>query len=253
MKPAHSQSRAALPPSRATHRGLLAGLGTALVAGALLVGTPAQAAAGLGAGLIDGNAGQKPDHLGEKCAVASGATAEKVIVVSGGGGSTAAVEACEKWDNSYYSAMSADGYVGYNGIAAPGAKREGDGKTPSGVFSMGYGFGVKAEPQQFHGSQYVTVTEDDVWVDGDAVEKYNTMQKKSDGYSGESMYQTPAYNHGQVIDYNSAGTPGKGSAIFLHVNTGSQQTAGCVSVSEDDLLRIFDWEDGDSVEMAISS
>lgn len=253
MKPAHSQSRAAHPCSLTTRRWLTSGFAAALATGALLAGTSAQAAVGLGAGLVDGNATQKPDHLGEKCSVSSAATAKKVIAVNGTDGSTATVEACERWDDNYYAAMSADGYVGANGIADDGAKREGDGMTPSGVYRMGYGFGVKAEPEQFHGSKYVKTTEDDIWVDGDAVEKYNTMQKKSEGYTGESMYQSPAYDLGQVIDYNSAATPGKGSAIFLHANTGSQQTAGCVSVSEPDLLRIFDWEDDSSVEMAISS
>ncbi|SMY04093.1 MULTISPECIES: L,D-transpeptidase family protein [unclassified Brevibacterium] len=252
MKPAHTHPRAAHFRSRRTRRWLTSGFATALAAGALLTGTSAQAAMGLGAGLVDGNASQKPDHLGEKCSVASGATAKKVIAVTGTGGSTATVDACEKWDDNYYSAMSVDGYVGYNGIADAGAKHEGDGKTPSGVYNMGYGFGMKAEPKQFHGSKYVKTTKDDVWVDGDAVKGYNTMQKKSDGYSGESMHQTPAYDYGQVIDYNTAATPGKGSAIFLHVNTGSQETAGCVSVSEADLLRIFEWEDDSAVEMAIN-
>lgn len=201
---------------------------------------------------MDGNAADKPSHLGEECEVPSDASAKKVNAVNGTGGSDASVDACEKWDDSYYSALSASGFVGVEGIADVGQKREGDGMTPSGVFDMGYGFGVSAEPKQFQGSKYVKVTKDDVWVDGDAVKKYNSMQKKSDGYTGESMYQTPAYNYGQVIDYNTAATPGKGSAIFLHVNTGSGQTAGCVSLSQTNLLKILEWGDGDSVEMAIS-
>ena len=246
MKPVYSLSRG-------TRRRLTSSFAVALVAGGLFAGSSAQAAQGLGAGLIDGTSADKPDHLGDTCSISSTATAEKVLAVSGTGDSTAEVQACEKWDGQYYSAMNVDGYVGSNGIAAAGEKREGDGMTPSGVYSMGYGFGVKTEPTQFHGLEYVTVTKDDVWVDGDAVKNYNTMQKKSEGYSGESMYQSPAYDYGQVIDFNSAATPGRGSVIFLHVNTGNQQTAGCVSVSEDDLLRIFEWEDDGPIEMAISS
>lgn len=201
-------------------------------------------------GLVDGDVGDKPSHLGDECSVPAPATADKVITVTGGRGATARVAACEEWQGAYYAAISVDGYVGCNGIADAGQKREGDGMTPSGA--MGYGFGVQTEPEQFHGSKYVQVTKDDVWVDGDAAKDYNTMQKKSDGYSGESMYQTPACNHGQVIGHNSAGTPGTGSAVFLHVNTGSQKTAGCVSVSEADLLKIYEWEDDSAVEMAIS-
>lgn len=237
-------------------RGMLRPLTLAVAVTALtfFFGSAAQAAeSGLGAGVVDDNASlKKPDHLGAKCAVPSNASTSKVIAVNGAGGSKATVDACEEWDGSYYSAISTTGYVGYNGIAAAGEKREGDGMTPSGVFDMGYGFGVKTEPSEFQGSKYVKVTKDDVWVDGDATKNYNTMQKKSDGYSGESMYQAPAYNYGQVIEYNASAKPGLGSAIFLHVNTGSGETAGCVSVSQANLLKILDWENDDNVEMAIS-
>lgn len=246
MQPAHSHSCA-------RRRQLASVFAVAVATGSLFAGTSAQAAEGMGAGMVDGNAGDKPSHLGHRCEIPTSATADKVLAVEGAGGASATVSACEKWDGDYYSALSASGHVGYNGIAAAGQKREGDGMTPSGVYSMGYGFGVEAEPKQFHGSEYVKVTKDDVWVDGDAVEDYNTMQKKSDGYTGESMYQIPAYNYGQVIEYNTAATPGKGSAIFLHVDTGSGKTAGCVSVSEANLLQILEWEDGSAVEMAISS
>ncbi|GAA1843867.1 L,D-transpeptidase family protein [Brevibacterium marinum] len=239
--------------SRGTHRALACAFAVVFVAGSLAAGTAARASAGLGAGLVDGDAADKPSHLGETCSVPSAATAGKVIAVKSTGGARATVTACEEWEGDYYQAMSVNGHVGYNGIAEAGQKREGDGMTPSGVYSMGYGFGVKAEPEQFHGAKYVTVTEDDVWVDGDAVKDYNTMQKKSEGYSGEPMYQTPAYDYGQVIEYNTAGTPDKGSAIFLHVSTGSGKTAGCVSVSQQNLLKFLDWEDDSEVEMAISS
>lgn len=246
MQPAHSLSRG-------RRRQLASVFAVAVATGSLFAGTSAQAAERLGAGLIDGNARDKPSHLGHRCEIPTAATADKVIAVEGSGGASATVSACEKWDGDYYSALNASGHVGSNGIAAAGQKREGDGMTPSGVYSMGYGFGVKAEPTQFHGSRYVKVTKDDVWVDGDAVKDYNTMQKKTDGYTGESMYQIPPYNYGQVIEYNTAATPGKGSAIFLHVDTGSGKTAGCVSVSQAKLLQIFDWEDDNMVEMAISS
>lgn len=240
-------------PARRSSRLAAMAIGSTLAGLSLFAGSAAQAADGLGAGVVDGNAADKPDRLGAECSVPEAADSAKVIVVTGTGGSKATVRACEKWEGDYYSALSVDGFVGYNGIAAAGKKKEGDGKTPSGVFDMDYGFGVKSEPKQFHGEKYVKVTKDHVWVDGDATKKYNTLQKKSDGYAGESMYQTPAYDYGQVIDYNPEGTPGKGSAIFLHVNSGSGQTAGCVSVSQANLLKILDWEGESAVQMAIGA
>lgn len=231
------------------------GLGLAISVATLFGGSAAMASGGgLSAGAIDGNASaQSSTSLGKKCSVPKAVTSSKVLVVEGTSGSKATVRACQKSDGAYYSALSTTGYVGSKGIAAKGKKREGDGKTPSGVFDMGFGFGVKSKPAQFHGSKYVKVTKDHVWVDGTATKKYNTLQRKSDGFKGESMYQTPAYDYGQVIGYNPEGTPGKGSAIFLHVNTGSGKTAGCVSVSKSDLLKILDWEGKSKVQMAISA
>jgi len=43
-----------------------------------------------------------------------------------------------------------------------------------------------------------------------------------------------------VIRYNTARVPGLGSAIFLHVGTGSA-TAGCVSLPRRELLAILRW------------
>ncbi len=44
-----------------------------------------------------------------------------------------------------------------------------------------------------------------------------------------------------MIGYNEARTPGRGSAIFLHVDHGGG-TAGCVSVPSSQLVSILRWE-----------
>jgi len=54
------------------------------------------------------------------------------------------------------------------------------------------------------------------------------------------MDQTPAYDYGAVIAYNTARTPGLGSAIFLHVDVGGP-TAGCVSLPMGELLDMLRW------------
>lgn len=193
----------------------------------------------------DDDGGNTDDR--KDCAVPKGSSATKVLVVDGTGGANADVRGCEKTKDGYKVEFSSAGHVGYNGIAAAGAKKEGDGKTPSGVYDLNEGFGVNSKPSEFSGG-YTKVTSDYVWVDGNASKAggYNTMQRKSQGYAGESLYQTPAYDYAQVIDYNADRTPGKGSGIFLHVNTGSGKTAGCVSVTKSHLKKIFAWEDADS-------
>jgi hypothetical protein len=49
-----------------------------------------------------------------------------------------------------------------------------------------------------------------------------------------------AYDYGAVIGYNTARTPGLGSAIFLHINIG-MATAGCVTLPAGELLEILHW------------
>lgn len=181
------------------------------------------------------------------------ATAEKVVLVDGTGGANATVKTCEKSGDKYTEVKSYAGKVGSAGIAAPGAKVEGDMKTPSGTYGLSDGFGVKDKPSQFSG-KYTKVNSDYVWIDGDASAEdgYNTMGLKSKGAVGESLNQTPSYNHAQVVDYNmNPVKAGAGSAIFLHVNTNSGVTAGCISLPESDLLEVFKWESNTETQMQI--
>ena len=209
-----------------------------------------------------GNADAKGDAKGEDpkaddCDVdASKTKADKVVLVDGTGGAGAEVQTCEKSGSGYKEVESYKGKVGFNGIAAPGAKVEGDGMTPSGTYALQEGFGTKDKPKQFPSNQkWQVTTSDDVWIDGDASAKdgYNTAGKKSKGDKGESMDIDPAYRYAQVVDYNRDPVKaGKGSAIFLHVHTGSGKTAGCVSLSQAELLDVFAWEGTDATDIQIT-
>jgi L,D-peptidoglycan transpeptidase YkuD (ErfK/YbiS/YcfS/YnhG family) len=133
--------------------------------------------------------------------------------------------------------------VGYNGIARPGAKREGDGKTPSGSFGFGFDFGVKPNPGV--AVRYRRVRRYDYWDDDPSSKNYNEwvdIRYRNPGRDPESMDNVPAYNYGAVIAYNTkrVGKPPLGSAIFLHVGTGSA-TAGCVSLPQRRLLKVLLW------------
>jgi L,D-peptidoglycan transpeptidase YkuD (ErfK/YbiS/YcfS/YnhG family) len=134
------------------------------------------------------------------------------------------------------------GHVGWNGVAAPGAKREGDGKTPYGAYPMRGGFGIHANPGL--GSSWLVTDGRDVWVDDSRSRLYNTHQRLPDNgrwSSAEKMRLSPAYDYAQVIGYNEARTPGRGSAIFLHVDQG-RGTAGCVSLPTSSLLIVMRWQ-----------
>lgn len=131
--------------------------------------------------------------------------------------------------------------VGYRGVARPGAKREGDGKTPSGTYGFSFFFGVQSNPGVFF--PYRRVNTYIYWDDDSASPRYNEwvdIRKASAGRSPERMYNVPAYNYGAVIAYNTQRVPGLGSAIFLHVGTGGS-TAGCVSLPVAQLVKILRW------------
>ncbi len=131
--------------------------------------------------------------------------------------------------------------VGYNGIARPGAKREGDGRTPAGTYALGFFFGVRPDPGVAF--PYRRAHSYDVWDDDPASPRYNEWVDRrhhNPGRYPEPMDQQPAYEYAAVIRYNVSRVPGLGSAIFLHVGTGSA-TAGCVSLPLHELLKILRW------------
>ena len=131
-------------------------------------------------------------------------------------------------------------WIGRNGMAPPGAKREGDGRTPSGTFGFGFFFGVDPDPGVRF--PYRRVHPYDVWDDDPSSPLYNLWvddRQASPGADPEPM-DVSAYDYGAVIAYNTARTPGLGSAIFLHINIGTP-TAGCVTLPVGELLEILRW------------
>lgn len=131
--------------------------------------------------------------------------------------------------------------VGYNGIAAPSRKCEGDGRTPSGTCGFGFFFGVDPNPGVAY--PYRHAYRVDYWDDDSKSPRCNEWADTaaaSPGRYPEPMRNVPAYDYAAVIAYNTARTPGLGSAIFLHVGTGTA-TAGCVLLSANELLEVLRW------------
>ena len=139
--------------------------------------------------------------------------------------------------------------IGRNSFAAKGHKQEGDGRTPSGVFKFGTVFGY--DPWVPTQARYHQLTDDDIWVDDPASPEYNrwSSKKRTEAKSFEVMRRKDdLYKYGAVIEYNrDPVVPGKGSAIFMHVWRGPDSpTAGCVAMSEENILKFFKWLDKDS-------
>jgi L,D-peptidoglycan transpeptidase YkuD (ErfK/YbiS/YcfS/YnhG family) len=174
------------------------------------------------------------------CAVPSGVHAAQVVVVRSSG-SDATIRACRRSGSHYLLSLGPyAGHVGLHGVSAD--KQEGDLRAPAGVFPLLGGFGVRSNPG-LDGS-WLTVDSHDVWVDDSSSALYNTHQRTpADGRwtSAEPMDQSPVYDYAQVIGYNLARTPGRGSAIFLHLDH-QGGTEGCVSVTMSGLIAIMRWE-----------
>jgi L,D-peptidoglycan transpeptidase YkuD (ErfK/YbiS/YcfS/YnhG family) len=131
-------------------------------------------------------------------------------------------------------------WIGRNGMAPPGAKREGDGRTPSGTFGFQFFFGVDPDPGVHF--RYRRINEYDVWDDDPSSPLYNEWvdDRYADPGADPEPMDVSAYDFGAVIGYNTARTPGLGSAIFLHINIGTP-TAGCVTLPVGELLEILRW------------
>ncbi|MBE6047305.1 MAG: hypothetical protein E7213_02670 [Clostridium sp.] len=163
----------------------------------------------------------------------------QLIVVSGNGGSSATVSMHTKVNGLWKQQFSVDGHVGYNGMT--GNKREGDGKTPIGVYGFGQAFGINGNPGT--SLSYTQVNGNHYWVDDVNSSHYNKFVNVAnvakDWNSAEHIVDhTQAYAYAINIEYNSACQKGKGSAIFLHCSTGGG-TAGCVSVPRGTMVNIL--------------
>jgi L,D-peptidoglycan transpeptidase YkuD (ErfK/YbiS/YcfS/YnhG family) len=140
------------------------------------------------------------------------------------------------------------GFVGFNGLAPPGQKREGDGRTPSGTYGfLPFFFGLDPAPAGIR-YEYRAVTAQDYWDDDPTTPDYNqwVVGAAAAGASPEHLADhVPQYDEAAVIAYNTSpvvASPQMGSAIFLHVSGGGG-TAGCVSIPQGDLVAVLQWLD----------
>ncbi len=155
------------------------------------------------------------------------------------------IRAVEKENGIWHLVFPAfTGSTGENGFAAVDEKREGDGKSPTGIFPLGIAFGY--DPSVETKMPYRQATEDDFWVDDANSEDYNKWVKgEPKATSWEKMKRDDdQYKYGVVIEYNMHPiVKGKGSAIFLHVWKPGESTLGCVAMSEEMVLKILGWLD----------
>ena len=142
------------------------------------------------------------------------------VAASGYGTNLATLTAYERGANGWTQVFGPwFAYIGRNGVAPAGAKREGDGRTPSGVFGFDFMFGVDADPGVHFPFRRITGT-NIVWDDDPASANYNEWIDRNTASAGtnpEPMDTTPSYLYGVVIAYNDARTPGLGSDLLARL------------------------------------
>jgi L,D-peptidoglycan transpeptidase YkuD (ErfK/YbiS/YcfS/YnhG family) len=117
--------------------------------------------------------------------------------------------------------------------------------TPIGSFTLTQAFGALANPGT--GLPYFRTNAADWWISQPGP-LYNTHQHCSSGCAftqgspNEHLaYETPYYNYAVVINANMYPTvQSGGSAFFLHVTDGNP-TAGCVAITQNNLVSIMQW------------
>ena len=125
-------------------------------------------------------------------------------------------------------------------------KREGDGRSPAGVFALPFLFGEGADRFRY---PYRRMNDRSRCVDDRRSRHYNRIVEKGrvfgDWRSAERMkFPSGLYRYGIFVAHNPRNIPGAGSCIFLHIKKpGGKPTVGCTAMSREELVEIMRWLD----------
>ena len=138
------------------------------------------------------------------------------------------------------------------GLGAKRLKREGDKRSPAGVFDFGKVYGYDQIWAARTKMEYVTVTPADLLIEDSSSEFYNTHIRldrpaTSDWELSQQMEQTdPSHRLEIVVGHNTPKpVAGAGSAILIHIwrQNGRQFTTGCTAVAEANIETMLGWFD----------
>ena len=172
--------------------------------------------------------------------------ATQLFVVAGIGmdQTTATISMHEKDENGVWKQiLSTPGFVGKNGLCLDADHKEGCGQTPIGVYHFNKAFGIAANP----GCAIPYLQADDqIYWSGDPDYHYNEMVNIRD-YPELAMEDSEhivdydfQYQYCLNISFNEEGTPGRGSAIFLHCFGPTKPwTGGCVAIPENKMKLVM--------------
>lgn len=143
---------------------------------------------------------------------------------------------------TWYETMNVQGAIGSKGL---GKQKEGDKKTPVGIFRFTDAFGIREDPGSV--IPYVRVDDSWWWV-GDAdsahynrfVSTRDTLRDWADGTSEHIITFGSVYHYVLALNYNTERIPHAGSAIFLHcLRSPGSPTAGCIAIPEENMVQVL--------------
>ncbi len=126
-------------------------------------------------------------------------------------------------------------------------KKEGDGRSPAGIFVLKQAFGYAPFKVQY---PYKVYKETDHCVDDVHSKYYNKIvdsTKIVPDYNSKEHMKFPKnyYKYGVIVNHNhideKGAVPGAGSCIFLHIK--AVPTAGCTVMKESEIKELIRWLD----------
>lgn len=131
-------------------------------------------------------------------------------------------------------------------------KREGDGRSPAGVFTIGEAFGYASRIDS--AMPYQAMQQSNYCIDVPGSPLYNQIVDADKVGSAAVAGSTEPmrldlqhagdqrYREGFVIQHNAQATPGAGSCIFAHLwRAPGAPTAGCTAMQPADMQRLLAW------------
>ena len=119
-------------------------------------------------------------------------------------------------------------------------KKEGDKKTPKGIFEIENVYFRKDRIKKpLTSLKCIEITKNMGWCDDvNFPKKYNKLIKTNDNIRHEKLTRKDhKYNLLIPIKYNFKKTiPGRGSCIFIHLTKNYKPTAGCIALKEKDFF-----------------
>ncbi|MHB9027473.1 MAG: L,D-transpeptidase family protein, partial [Candidatus Latescibacterota bacterium] len=132
-------------------------------------------------------------------------------------------------------------------------KREGDGKSPAGVFRLLEAYGYPPADSVRTRLSYTKTTPDIIGIDDVKSEYYNLVVNfREKGLDPDSLpshedmlRNDELYRYVVVVGHNLPHPqPGAGSCIFLHLWRGpGSYTAGCTAMEEKHMVKLLEWLD----------